>query len=284
MSKNSGNASISGPFGLAEGIILAGPTAPAYRAAVVLISRANSSGVFDITKPELEKLAGLRLDATDRFLERLRVSQVACTGDIAVAFDEIEYVPGVQNRLAGIIRGRLSPALLMELHSPRWSGRRLDLNASELSKLTTVPGILLWLRLAVERQGAATSDFRLRLREEEAAALFGPYIGRAAIKRRTKSDGEFQWTSLSRIYEQLIAPAVKDLWSAIDGHVVDARPGAVERGHGKAWSHVEITMQRLAPMPSLRELNMQEIERQDYAVRKHRPRDPAAPKEPAVDP
>src|SRR5690606_10105569 len=276
MSKNSGNPSISGPFGLAQGIILAGLTAPAYRAAVVLISRANASGVFDITKPELERLAGLRLDATDRFLERLRVSQIACADDLVAPFDEIEYVPGIQNRLAGIIRGRLSSGLLMELHSPRWSGRRLDLDAAELSKLTTVPGILLWLRLAAERQGAG--DFRLRLKEEDAAAIFGPYVARAAISRRTKSDGEFQWTALSRIYEQLISPAVKDLWSALDGHVVDARPAALERGHGKAWSHVEITMQRLAPMPSLRELNMQEIDRQDYAVRKHRPRDPAASK------
>lgn len=280
MSKNSGNSSISGPLGLAQGVILAGLTAPAYRAAVVLISRANASGVFDITKPELERLAGLRLDATDRFLERLRVSQIACAGGLDAAFDEIEYVPGIQNRLAGIIRGRLSPGLLMELHSPRWSGRRLDLDAGELSKLTTVPGILLWLRLAAERQGSSTSDFRLRLKEEDAAAVFGPYVERAAIKRHTKKDGEFQWTSLSRIYEQLIAPAVKDLWSALDGHVVDARPAAIERGHGKAWSHVEITMQRLAPMPSLRELNLQEIERHDYAVRKHRP----AAKEPAVDP
>lgn len=274
--------SIAAPLALCHGRILAGLTAPAYRAALVLISHAKPNGIFDITKPELEALAGLRLDAADRFLERLRDSQLACEGNASPAFAEIVYVPGIQQRLAGIIKGRLSPEMLDEISSLRWSGQRLQLDAGELAKLTTVPGILLWLRLAIERQTATDSTFSLRLRDEGAASIFGPYTARAAINRKTKSEGEFKWTSLSRIYEQLIEPGVRDLWTAIDGYVVDARPAVPERGRGRAWSHVEITMAKLRPMPSLRELNEAAARKAEYDATKHSNVDPARAREKAA--
>lgn len=277
--KMAASSIISVPLAFGHGRIPAGLTAPAMRAALVLIARANPSGEFDIMKPELEALAGLRLDAADRFFDRLRGSQLACDGVALPAFDSIEYVPGVQKRLAGIIRGRLSPEVLHEITLPRWSGQRLQVDAGELAKLTTVPGILLWLRLGVERQSGRGQEFRLRLTDEDAAGIFGPYTGRAAIKRKTKSEGEFQWTSLSRIYDQLIGPGIKDLWDAIEGAVVDARPVVPERGRGRAWSHVEITMSKLRPMPSLRELQAASNSALDYERRKHKPTDPAKARE-----
>ena len=275
--------SLSISLAFASGHILGGLTAPAYKAALVLLANANASGSFDITKPELERLAGLRLDAADRFLERLRVSQIACEGEAIPAFGEIEYVPGIQRRLAGIVKGRLSPEIMHEITKQRWSGQRLTLDAGELAKLSSVPGIILWLRLAAERHGATGEVVRLRLNEQDAASMFGPYAGRAAITRTTQRDGEFQWTSLSRLYEQLIAPGVKDLWGAFDGYVVDARPAAPERGRGRAWAYAEITMSKLRPMSSLRELGKQSAERLAWEQRKFDKADPS--KDPAaVDP
>ena len=67
--------------------------------------------------------------------------------------------------------------------------------------------------------------------------------------------GDFQLVSLYGFYEQLIALSVKDLWTASDGHVVDARAAVPERGRKRELSYVEIIMSRLRPVPWLRELN-----------------------------
>ncbi|QYO78391.1 hypothetical protein [Devosia salina] len=270
---------VSVPLALASGRMLTGLTAPAYRAALVLISRAGNGSSFSITKPELEQLAGLRLDNADRLLERLRSSTLAVDGVAVPAFDSIEYTPGVQKRLAGIISGTISPEFMDEISRLQWRGQKVSLDTGELVKLTTVPGILLWLRLAIERQSGSNEDFRLRLTDMDAVAIFGPYAQRAAIKRTTKSEGTFQWTSLSRIHEQLIAPAVKDLWTAIDGQVVDARPAVPERGRGRAWSYVEISMSKLRAVPSLRELNEAMKAKAEYDERKHIVTDPAKARE-----
>lgn len=275
--------SLSLPLAFASGLALGGLTAPAYRAALVLLSKAGADGSFDILKPDLERLAGLRLDNADRFLERIRDSHIAVPDTVAPAFDSIEYIPGVQRRLAGVVRGRLSPEIMHEIIKQRWSGQRLTLDAAELAKLSTIPGIIIWLRLAAERHAVDGDDVRLRLNEHDAVSMFGSYAGRAAITRRTKSEGEFQWTSLSRLYEQLIAPGIKDLWNAVDGHVVDARPAAPARGKGRAWAYVEITSSKLKPMTSLRELGQQSAERLRWEQRKFDKADPS--KDPdAVDP
>lgn len=253
------------PIALASGLVLDGMTAPAMRMALALISTAGRSGGIDMLKPELERLAGVRLDNADRSLDRLRH---ATAGDDPV-FGELEYTPGVQKRLAGVIRGRVSPGLLAELSHPRHGGKSVKIDVDELRACSSVPGILLLLRLAVERQ-REVDRVQLRLRDVDALEIFGAYIDRAG-RTRSKANGEQERsTSLSRIYAELIEPAIRDLWPALQGWTIDAVPGVpAAHSRGKAWSHIDVTMSRLQKRPSIKELAAMEKDRAAYQLRKH---------------
>lgn len=253
------------PIALATGLVLEGLTAPAMRMALVLISTSGRSGGVDMLKPELERLAGVRLDNADRSLDRLRHATV---GDDAV-FAELEYTPGIQKRLAGVIRGRLSPGLLAELSHPRHGGRSVKIDVDELRACSSVPGILLLLRLAVERQ-RDVDRVQLRLRDVDALGIFGAYIDRAGRTRTSANGDEERSTSLSRIYAELIEPAIRDLWPALQGWTLDAVPGVpAAHARGKGWSHIDVTMTRLQKRPSIKELAAAERDKAAYQLRKH---------------
>lgn len=257
------------PIALCQGLILGGLSAPALRIALVLAAHADASGRFSMTKPSLERLTDIRMDNADRILDRVRGAEAEIDGDPVRAFDDITYTPGVQKRLAGIVTGSLSSGMVTAMAHPRFGGRFVTVDLGELGKLSTVPGILLWLRLATERRDG---EVRLRLRDEDMLGLFGSYIGRAAITRTTVKDGEHVWTGLSRIFTNLVDPGVRDLWNALEDVLVDARPiSRTGRGHGRAWSSIELEMAPVRKLPSIREMAAAEREKAAYHARKHDP-------------
>jgi hypothetical protein len=231
---------------LASGHVPAGLTAPALRLALVLLAAADSYGRVSVVKPHLERDAGVRLDNADRALQRVRDAVIPTEDGEIKLFDEITYLPGEQKRLAGIVTASVSgtfrsfAGMLGEIHGP----------IDELRRLTTAPGICLWLYTLPLRQ--AGPDHRIRLKDEDTAAVFGEYLSRATIKRSSRGE-TFQWTSLSRIYQELIMPGVEDLFGALEGWTIDAIPAVPEAGRGRAWSHVELTVTKLAKRPTARE-------------------------------
>lgn len=263
------------PAALAHGLVPAGLTAPGLRMALVLMGAASSAtGQISMVKPHLERDACVRLDNTHRSLERLRNSTIVDTrGDPALLFDELNYSPGEQKRLAGIVSGRLSDEAQEAIRNSGHAGRSITISIDELGRLSTIPGILLFLRLAADR---ADGDIRLRMDEGECQRTFGDYLSRATIRRVNADGDEFRWTALSRIYGELVEPGVKDLWSALEGYVVDAVPGVPEK-RGAAWTHIDITMKRLQPRKSLRELAAASKYHQHYEIRKREPRRSKAP-------
>ena len=261
------------PIAIASGVIPGDLTAPAMRAALVLIGRADASGNFDILKPDLERLTDLRLDNADRFLNRLRDSQFETADGMAPAFAEIVYIAGIKGRLAGVIRGQLSAALIDSISSPVHAGRTVTLAFDELRRLRTTPGILLLLWLSTRR---GDDELRIRMTDRDALQVFGPYVARAAITRTTKRDGEHQWTGLSRIFSELVEPGIRDLWGAIPGYDIDAVPmSRTGLGRGRAWSHIEVSMVRLVRRMSVKQLAARQREIEDYERRKHINEDPA---------
>jgi len=257
------------PIALCRGLVLGGLSAPALRIALVLAAHSTGDGRFSMTKPTLERLTAIRMDNADRTLDRVRGAEVDIDGDVVRAFDDIMYTPGVQKRLAGIVSGQLSSALVTAMAHPRFGGRSVTVDLGELGRLSTVPGILLWLRLSTEPRDG---EVRLRFKDEDMLELFGSYIGRAAITRTTAKDGEHAWTGLSRIFTNLVDPGVRDLWDALEDVAVDARPiSRTGRGHGRAWSSIEVEMSPVRKLPSIRELAAMEREKAAYHARKHDP-------------
>ncbi|SDG84023.1 hypothetical protein [Pelagibacterium luteolum] len=263
---------IDAPFGLTNGVSLSGLTAPSMRVALALICQADGNGAFSITKPLLEKTCNVRLDNAHRFLNRPRDCQYEAQGEyLAPAFERIDYVQGERGVTAGIISGQLTMRFVEDLVRFKDNGVDVKLPVDELRMLSTIPGILLWLRLARERSEVlATPDddgkrervlklaegsVCLRLQAEDAAAIFGQYTSRATVVRANADGEEFRSTSLSRIYEELVKPAVTDLWKAMPEWDVDARPVTSDRPlHGRAWKRIDLTMAPLWKRPSLKEL------------------------------
>lgn len=258
------------PAALAHGLVPASLTAPALRMALVLIGAASSAtGQISMVKPHLERDAGVRLDNAHRSLERLRNATIVdARGEPALLFEDLTYLPGEQKRLAGIVSGRLSDETQEAIRSSGHAGRSITISIDELGRLSTIPGILLLLRLAVDRPHG---DIRLRMDEDECARTFGDYLSRATIRRTNASGDQFRWTALSRIFAELVEPGVKDLWGALDGYVVDAIPGVPEK-KGSPWSYIDITMAKLQPRKSLRELATSLKDSQHYEIRKREPR------------
>src|SRR5690554_6379867 len=94
---------------LASGVLPTALPAPAFRAFVILVSLANDKGFADILKPELERLTSKRIDNANAFLEPLRETLIDMPGIDHEAvgelwFESVEYQPGEQKRLAGVVR------------------------------------------------------------------------------------------------------------------------------------------------------------------------------------
>lgn len=190
---------------LASGHVPAGLTAPALRLALVLLAAADAYGKVSVVKPHLERDAGVRLDNADRALQRVRDAVVATDDGEIKLFDEIVYLPGEQKRLAGIVTASVSGSFrsFAGMHG------EVDGPIDELRRLTTAPGICLWLYTLPLRQSGP--NHRIRLKDEDTAAVFGEYLSRATVKGSSRGE-TFRWTFLSRIYQELIKPGVDDLF------------------------------------------------------------------------
>lgn len=259
------------PRALAHGLLASGLTAPGLRAFIVMMSTMSSSGSIDILKPSLERNSGTRIDNAHRFLDALRNSRI----DIPVGddpsvgeawFDLIDYTPGAQKQSAGVIRGQLSSAAMAALSHPERGGM-IDLSAAELGRLSTVPGILLYLRLRSEwGQHPSALEITSRFTVEDAYGLMGEYC-RAARSVTKNADGETSETlSISRVTATLLKPAVADVARAMDDMAIGlhvAKPK--DAGRGKRWRHVDIVSGRLVQRPSLRELAVTTRAAEEYS-------------------
>lgn len=193
------------PAALAHGLVPAGLTAPSLRMALVLLAAASDgTGNISVMKPHLERDAAVRLDNAHRSLERLReASIVDRNGEPARLFERLVYSLGEQKRLAGIISGTVSVAAREAFAAGAMSGKAISIALPELRRLSTIPGILLLVHLAADRDG---DDFRIRMDDDECVRTFGHYLSRATVERRNTDGETFRWTALSRIFAELVEP------------------------------------------------------------------------------
>jgi hypothetical protein len=251
---------------LAQGVLPTGLTAPAFRAFLVLLASADGSGQIDILKPELERLSGNRMDNAHRFLDRLRDALIDAQGvEPAPWFNSLVYTPGVEKRLAGVIRGELSPAARALLASPRYQGQ-VQLQVDELRRLSTVPGVILYLRCqAILAAKPSAREIVQRWNDDELLEVFGQYAASARSVRKLGSGETSVTVSLSRMTAALLRPGADDLRAALDtftAAVIEGKP--LGAGRGKAWSHVDLVLQRLSPRPKLMDLIAAQNERIRY--------------------
>lgn len=262
------------PKALAMDVLMSGLTAPGMRAALVLAGHAAADGRIDMLKPQLEKLSGTRIDNGHRFVDRLgeAVIDIPGSGDPEVghdAFSDLLYTPGIEKRLAGVITGQLSGAFLSAISAARRSGQ-VVLDLDVLRHLDTVAGILIYLRVQLERARApGHSVLKLRLKDADAFAWFGQYCRQASTGRTNAAGEVFRSVSLGRIHRALIDPGIRDLAAAVDDLDIDAIAGIPETAvRGKAWSHVDIMVRKLRRVATISELDAAGRQQTAYEARK----------------
>ncbi len=201
------------PFGLADGLLLGGLTAPSMRATLALLSTLTPDGAVEILKPFMERLASTRIDNGDRFLERPRECFIdgGTPDDGERWFYELDYTPGEMKKLAGVIRGRLTRTAREALADPNWGSRKVRISADVLGQLSTVPGILLYLKIAGIMSSHPTSKvIDLRLDKDSIESIFGRYAS-PSLQR------DAQRPTVGRSFDVLIAPATSPAPSAPSG-------------------------------------------------------------------
>lgn len=262
------NRTISVPMALAAGALPTGLQAPAYRAFVMLASLATERGYIDLLKPELEKLIATRVDNANAFLDPLRHTMIDMPGadNDAVGqpwFESVEYTPGEQKRLAGVVRSRLSSAARSVLSDLMFTGT-VTIDADEFRRLSTVAGIVVYLRCRALLKGSGKAkEVSQRFDDEGLFGLFGQYA-RSAVSRKRNVAGEVNQTlSLSRMTDVLLEPGVLDVRRNIDDVIVAITVGRAGDGQGR-WTHVDLIV---APRPkrmTLRELDADMLERERH--------------------
>lgn len=264
------NSRLSLPRALSTGLIMLDLSAASMRAALVLIANARSDGSIDMLKPELERLAALRIDNGHRFLTPIFESRIDIPSDRDSegvgdsVFESLDYVPGEQKRLAGIIRGQLSLSFRRAISMPTFHGK-LDLDLDVLRRLGTVPGILIYLKIAALLGQTSASVHRIRLKTDDAMAMFGNYVGQAATRTVNAAGEESMNVSLGRIHRHLIAPGVRDLAGALEDYDVEAIAAVPETPlPGRAWSHVDVMVRRLKRVGTIKELSENQRQRAAY--------------------
>jgi len=269
-------AKLQVPRALAHGVLPSGLTAPALRAFVVMLASADDDGQIDMLKPDLVEWSGTRIDAMHRFLEPIRSAPIDVAAghedDGAPWWAEIEYSPGERTKFAGVVRGTLSTEARFILAETERRGT-IGIEVDEFRRLTTVPGILVYLRIREELQKSQNAKvINMRAVVEDLHGLFGCYCAAAASKKQ-RADGEVEMTlGLSRVTATLLRPAIADVARAIDDWEVALQEGKVEgAGRGVRWRHVDIVVGRLAKKKSLKDLIADGKERAAHAERIGRP-------------
>ncbi|MGV8953118.1 MAG: hypothetical protein ACOH2M_18615 [Cypionkella sp.] len=254
------NSKLVLPRALADGVLLSGLTAPAMRAALVLVGYAGDSGRIDMLKPELERLAGVRIDNGQKFVDRIQQSAIDVPESDEVeigepVFDDLTYTPGTEKRLAGIVRGQLSGSFRTAIGRMSRTGM-VTLDIDVLRHLDTTAGILIYLRIALERAAnPGKSVLKMRLRDVDAFGWFGQYCRQASTGRVNVGGDVFRSVSLGRIHRHLIAPGILDLAAAVDDFEVDAVTAVPEQAvRGRAWSHVDVLVRKLITAPTVAQM------------------------------
>lgn len=140
------------------------------------------------------------------------------------------------------------------------------MQVDELRRLSTVPGIILYLRCQAILAGKPSSrEIVQRWDDQELLEVFGQYAASARSVRTLASGEQSVTVSLSRMTAALLTPGADDLRAALDSFaaaVIEGKP--LGAGRGKKWSHVDLVLQRLAPRPKLKDLVAAQNERLRY--------------------
>ena len=267
--------------GLAKGVLPSGLTAPMLRVFAIMLSHVGKDGTIDILKPHLEEQASVRIDAGHRYVEPLRTSLIDIPSDPELSgapwFDSIEFVPGERKKLAGRFVAQLSPEAMAVMADLRWSGT-VPVPISEFRRLSTGPGILLYLRckLLIATNPKAT-EHTIRWAIEDVFAALGQYCQAAKTKKVLASGDVSESISLSRVTRVLLEPGVADIQKSVDDLLIgidEVKPAGA--GRGRAWKRVDIVFGPRPKRASLKELNDMTAARAEYHRTKHqRGDDPA---------
>ena len=260
--------------GICHGVLPSGLTAPMLRVFTVLLAHTDPAGNIDILKPSLEAMAGVRIDAGDRFVEPLRSTEIDVpsapdsAGDLW--FDSIEFVAGERKKLAGMFRAKLSPAALAIISDPKWSGG-LPVNVGEFRRLSTIAGIILYLRcrmLIAEQPNARETT--IRWRDTDVFAAFGQYCSAARSRKKLASGEIGESIGLSRLTRVLLEPGIADIQRNVDDLLIGIDVvKAAGAGRGTAWKHIDIVFGPRPKRSSLRDLHEQTAARAEYERTKH---------------
>ncbi|MBE7732156.1 hypothetical protein [Devosia faecipullorum] len=261
--------------GLAMGVLPSGLTAPMLRVFAVMLASVGKDGVIDILKPHLEEQASVRIDAGHRYVEPLRTTLIDIPAEPELSglpwFDSIEFVPGERKKLAGRFVAQLSPEAMAVVADLRWSGT-VPVPISEFRRLSTVPGILLYLRCkALIAASPNATEHSIRWAIEDVFGALGQYC-QAAKSKKTLATGETSETiSLSRVTRVLLEPGVVDIQRNVDDMLIgidQVKPA--EAGRGRAWKRVDIVFGPRPKRATLKELNDFTAARAEYHRTKHR--------------
>jgi|TARA_A100001391_G_scaffold63912_1_gene39778 hypothetical protein len=238
------------PLPLAETLYPSDLTASQLRAAIVMLSRVNADGRFEILKTQLEAAAELRIDNGTRFLAPIIDSLIGgLSGDPEPWFDDVEYKPGIRRQTAGIITGTLSSYGHYHMRLDRGF---VPIRVDEFRSYSSVHAILLRLRVGAwfHRQ-AGVKQIKIRMQSEDVYAIFGDYCRTA---RRQRPDGDFEIT-LGRLLQAVLVPAAEQINAVCNDYSVglSARRKAVG-AVGRALQHVDIVVNRLEDRATLKDL------------------------------
>ena len=255
--------------GLAMGVLPSGLTAPMLRVFAVMLSHVGKDGVIDILKPHLEEQASVRIDAGHRFVEPLRTTLIDIPAEPKLSgapwFDSIEFVPGERKKLAGRFVAQLSPEAMAVVADLRWSGS-VPVPIAEFRRLSTVPGILLYLRCkALIAASPKATEHTIRWAVEDVFGALGQYCQAAKTKKVLASGDVSESISLSRVTRVLLEPGVVDIQRSVDDLLIgidEVKPA--EAGRGRAWRRVDIVFGPRPKRATLKELNDMTAARAEY--------------------
>ncbi|WP_417584365.1 hypothetical protein [Pelagibacterium sp.] len=243
------DAVIDIPLPLAQTLYPSGLSAPQMRAMIVLLSRVNADGYFEILKPQLEEAADLRIDNATRFLMPLFESLVGNIAEPDLWFDDLQYIPGIRRTTAGVIKGKLSPAGGYHMQLDRGF---VPIRVEEFRSYSSVHAILLRLRLgAWFHLNPGMKQMKIRMTAEDVHDMFGDYC-RAA--RRERPDGDYEIT-LGRLLASVLTPGAEQINAISDEFSVGLSAKRKASGAvGRALEFVEISANRLEDRATLKDL------------------------------
>lgn len=244
------------PVGFAESVVLGGLTPAQLRIALTLMSLCAGKGRHRISRPDLEQLSGVALNATHKILAPIMANAVIeipsepdHPANGSLGFSKLDFTPGAKGRRLGFIDVMMSPDAQHAWHIGG-AGQDITIPADELRCLGTVGGIILRLSFGALFARDKTSKLqRVRMSPEAILPVFGSY-GRNAIISRTSKSGEVRETiSLSRAAAVLVEPGVNDINAVSESLLLEWHPIAPGEGTKPRWKFIQLNAQRFKKRP-----------------------------------